>query len=96
MPNSNLAIPSQVRIPLQYFDGPTAQPLLITAGGQCFCVGGLTKVEQLAGMIAAAVMHRDGNGIDTFMSAEHAVDFAECILAECQRRAKEKQQEQAT
>lgn len=72
--------PNAMNIETTYAAGPLAQPTAVTiqaSGGlKVLAMGGLTKVEALAGQIA----------ICNALSAIECVDFAEAILAECERR----------
>jgi hypothetical protein len=83
--NGRLLTPGQMNVTTTYADGrlaqPTSVPIQTPDRLQVLICGGLTKVEALAGQIAAGITARDGSTDDVWI-----VDRAEAILAECARR----------
>lgn len=80
-------------------DGPLAQPAVLTYKNpegaiELLTIGGLTKAEALAGQICAGM----GFGCSRDIQHEYAIsalDMAESILAESQRRQIQRAKEQA-
>ena len=101
----NIVKPGEVQIRQVSKNGPLVEPCVVrmeTEGLiQFVTLGGLTKVEALAGQIAAGLLssHNQpiefpGLGFDAEcdqLIAVRTISIAEAILAECQARAKEKQ-----
>lgn len=92
--NGRLAVPGQVNVATTYVDGPLAAPTSLALQGpggmQTIVMGGLTKVEQLAGQIAGNLrpdpsLGRNESELDQ-MLAIRSVNIAEAILAETARR----------
>lgn len=100
MSNGRLAIPNQVNIDVQLHPGPTVSPSVVQlqgAGGVVQHVfGGMTKLEQAAVAIAAAmcaVVPPPDNAYDAESHEDryletiprNAVAIAQRVLAECDR-----------
>lgn len=91
--------PDAMSVNTSYAPGPLASPINVVlpsnGGVNVLAIGGLTKVEQLAGQIFAGYMASfDGNDPSrnaVIESCLTSVDAAEAILAECERRQKAKQ-----
>lgn len=95
MSRNGIIRPNAVNIETTYAPGVLAQPTAVTLqapdGLKVLIVGGLTKVEQLAGQIASGLFRVRDHDIDHITTT--AVNAAESILAECERRTKERQQQ---
>lgn len=89
--------PNAMNIEATFSPGPLAQPAVITlqqpGALKVLTIGGLTKVEQLAGQIAIGMKPKVVYSVDTAQdvlvytdAAAQAVDMAEAILAECEKR----------
>lgn len=91
--NGRILTPNAVNVAAQFQPGPLASPVAVTLQGpgqvQVIAIGGLTKVEQLAGMIYGKSPESGPFTVET--RAAKAVDAAEAIIAECERREKERQ-----
>lgn len=123
--NGRPIIPGQMNVETTFAQGPLAQPAVVTlpTPGQLkiLAIGGLSKVEALAGQIAgtlampgvlsrspapdlrtdseaaAALAGKFGEDRDVAFEqlvATRAVNIAEAILAECNRRVVEAQERQ--
>lgn len=95
--NGRLIQPNAMSIETTYAPGSLAQPAVVTMQGpgavKVLTIGGLTKVEALAGQIAAgAVGTQCGDDIPPAIHQQAlvmvCVDTAEAILAECERRGR--------
>lgn len=97
--NGRPIIPGQTAIETTFASGPLAQPSVVTLNGRdgikLLTIGGLSKVEALAGQIAAGLVARDSGGFGYGSDgdreyaetvADRAALVAEAILAECNRR----------
>ena len=101
-----IAKPGEVEIRQVSKNGPLVEPCVVRMEMpgviQFVTLGGLTKVEALAGQIVGHLCASDTFQICAGMNdkqfavrvACRATNFAEAILAECQARAKEKQENQ--
>lgn len=94
--NGRLLTPGQVNVATTYADGPLAQPSNVAMQGpggmQILVMGGLTKVEALAGQIAATIAAQKPSDSKCELCediAHVAADIAESVLAECARRRTE-------
>lgn len=66
---------------------PVSVAIQVNGAAQIISFGGLTKLEWMAGQIAAAVWTPCGSlGDYSPPSEKMVVDYAESILAECERR----------
>lgn len=94
--NGRPIIPGQMAIETTFAAGPLAQPAVVTVPtpGQLkiLAIGGLSKVEALAGQVAAAFVGTPGAGYESDVDAveagnvaARAVTLAVAILAECER-----------
>lgn len=94
--NGRPIIPGQMAIETTFAPGPLAQPSVVTMNGRdgikLLTIGGLSKVEALAGQIASGLVWTDK---DSAFIVSDAVDIAEAILAECNRRVVAAQEPQA-
>src|SRR5262245_11928608 len=83
---SRLQVPNQLNVGAQRINTidafPSAGTLVSSQGAQTMIYGGLTKLEWMAGMVAAG----DTGSEETFLTPDEIVDQAEYILAECERR----------
>lgn len=84
--------------------GPTAHPVVVivpTEHGPCPVVyGGLKREEAMASQIAAGLLAQRGflegdTGLFNTSIATRAVDIALAIIAECERRTKQAQQQES-
>jgi hypothetical protein len=95
--NNRLIRPGSMNIEATHAPGPLAQPAMVTMqspdGIKVLTLGGLTKVETLAGQIYAGLKARPHTPADQVVL--RSVDIAEAILAECERRRNEPAQEQS-
>jgi hypothetical protein len=96
--NGQIIQPGQQNVSPAYAPGPLAQPSVITAqtqrGLEVLAIGGLTKVEALAGQIAAGLVQPGSINFQSDADYEHgvaamSVNIAMAILAECKQRAAE-------
>jgi hypothetical protein len=90
--NGRLIQPNAVNVETTFVEGPLAQPCAVTlqgsAGIKLLAVGGLTKVEALAGQIAGgwvAQANLSQAKVEEQI-AEISVHMAERILSECASR----------
>ena len=79
--NNRIAVPGRVQIACKAVAGPGAYPVHVTIappgeGPQIVVFGGLTKLEWMAGQVIG----------HTPLRAGEAVDYAQEVLAECERR----------
>jgi hypothetical protein len=102
--NNRLIKPGSVNVETTHSPGPLAQPAMVTMqspdGIKVLTLGGLTKVEALAGQIYAGLlllaMPGSSGFCETFdATVVRSVVTAEAILAECERRRNEPTQEQS-
>lgn len=90
--------PGSLNVETTFADGPLAQPAVVTMAqpGQVkiLTIGGLSKVEALAGQIAGHLVcelsQKDQGAAACDLVATVAFDMAESLLAESARRAKAK------
>ncbi len=109
--NGRLIQPNAMNVETTYAQGPLAQPSSVViqtaAGMKVLVLGGLTKIEALAGQIAGQVSAgmstyymdpKDPDAkpeaiFDDVQIVAKSVDLAEAILDECERRRPQPQQE---
>lgn len=104
--NGRPIIPGQMSVETTFADGPLAQPAVVTMPTpgtlKILTIGGLSKVEALAGQIYGRMGACVTAGIEPCESKvrqqllAEAVDAAEAILAECRRRALAAQENKGT
>lgn len=93
MNRNGIIRPDAVNIETTYAAGPLANavPIVIpSAGGmKVLALGGLTKVESMAAQVAEQLgrVGEDERANELQRIASDAVDLAEAIIAECERRA---------
>lgn len=89
--SARLIQPNAVNVATTYAAGPLAQPASVAmqspAGMQVLVLGGLSKVESLAGHILAGMT--PAADVDSASAVVNAVTLAERLLAECDRRRTE-------
>jgi hypothetical protein len=91
--NGSIIQPNALNVETTFADGPLAQPCAVTlqqpGAIKVLAVGGLTKVEALAGQIASGAAIQLGEMAKEAHLPSYAtvcVDLAEAILAESARR----------
>lgn len=91
--NNRIALPGAVSVETTYIAGQLATPanIVLQSEGQMkvLIMGGMTKLEATAGLIAGHLTV-DGE-LTNEMAAELAVTMAEAVLAACQARQQPKQ-----
>lgn len=104
--NGRVAIPGQVGIGVTVHPGPNAHPAAVqlqgNGGVQMHIFGGLTKLEQIAGMVASRMEERlttmgDGPQVASNVDyiASRSVVIAQAVLAECEKAHRAAQSEKS-
>lgn len=102
MSRNRVKVPGQVNVECTAIPAPNAFPLIMTLnmpdGPKCVAWGGLTKLEWMAGMVAASAINLLPPNKDSLASvvggmqeiqidvATEVCSIAQAILAECERR----------